>query len=100
MNYQSFPKEFTLISKKILRIFQSQQWWYCWEQHDEKFQQWVSKDFFWSSLSNTQTLNYSRMTTLKVFELPEEYLMEFKSEIIIIDTPCDSLSNELYEISI
>ena len=40
------------------------------------------------------------MTTLKVFELPEEYLMEFKSEIIIIDTPCDSLSNELYEISI
>ena len=40
------------------------------------------------------------MTTLKVFELPEEYLMELKSEIIIIDTPCDSLSNELYEISI
>ena len=40
------------------------------------------------------------MTTLKVFELPEEYLKEFKSEIIIIDTPCDPLSKELYEISI
>ena len=40
------------------------------------------------------------MTTWKVFELPEEYLMELKSEIIIIDTTCDSLSNELYEISI
>ena len=45
-------------------------------------------------------ISNSRMTTWKVFELPEEYLMELKSEIIIIDTTCDSLSNELYEISI